>query len=226
MSVAVLLGSGIWAAILHLPILSALWTTSYGQVILLKASILALAMLVASVNLLRTKPRLAAAGGDPEPAPSAARLLRLASRPRPSLVTGAVLAAALLSSLAPPSKYLGEEGSALAKVGPGPVATTVQQGPYTLKVLVKPNKAAAPNDFALQITKNGQPVTGADVTVTFAMLDMEMGNQEFQLTETAPGVYSHPAPALVMVGHWGLTFNVTPKNGQPFSALVVDHATG
>ncbi len=225
-SVAVLLASGIWAAILHLPIFSALWTTSYGQVILLKASILALAMLVASVNLLRTKPRLAAAGGDPEPAPSAARLLRLAISTEAVLVTGAVLAAALLSSLAPPSKYLGEEGSALAKVGPGPVATTVQQGPYTLKVLVKPNKAAAPNDFALQITKNGQPVTGADVTVTFTMLDMEMGNQEFQLTETAPGVYSHPAPALVMVGHWGLTFNVTPKNGQPFSALVVDHATG
>ncbi len=124
-----------------------------------------------------------------------------------------MLAAALLSSLAPPSKYLGEEGSALAKVGPGPVAATVQQGPYTLKVLVKPNKAAAPNDFALQITKDGQPVTGADVTVTFEMLDMEMGNQEYQLSETAPGVYSHPAPALVMVGHWGLTFNVTPKNG-------------
>jgi copper transport protein len=225
-SVALLLGSGIWAAILHLPILSALWTTSYGQVILLKASILGLAMLVASVNLLRTKPRLRAEGNNPEPASSAARLLRLAVSTEAVLVICAVLAAALLSSLAPPSKYLGEEGSALAKVGPGPVAATVQQGPYTLKVLVKPNKAAAPNDFALQITKNGQPVTGADVTVTFAMLDMEMGNQEYQLSETAPGIYSHPASALVMVGHWGLTFNVTPKNGQPFSALVVDHATG
>ncbi len=225
-SVALLLGSGIWAAILKLPVLSALWTTSYGQVILVKAAILALAMLVASVNLLRTKPRLAAAGASPEAAPSAARLLRLAVSTEAVLVIGAVLAAALLSSLAPPSKYLGEEGSALAKVGPGPVAATVQQGPYTLKVLVKPNKAAAPNDFALQITKDGQPVTGADVTITFEMLDMEMGNQEYQLSETAPGVYSHPAPALVMVGHWGLSFNVTPKNGEPFSALVVDHATG
>jgi copper transport protein len=36
-SVAVLLGSGIWASVLKLPILSALWTTSYGQTILVKA---------------------------------------------------------------------------------------------------------------------------------------------------------------------------------------------
>jgi copper transport protein len=58
------------------------------------------------------------------------------------------------------------------------------------------------------------------------MLDMEMSNQEFQLTETKPGIYSHSTPALVMVGHWGLSFDVTPKTGQPFTAFVVDHATG
>ena len=91
---------------------------------------------------------------------------------------------------------------------------------------MRPNKAAAPNDFALEITKGGKPVRGATVTVTFAMLDMEMGNQEYALSETAPGLYSHPAPALVMVGHWGLSFDVTPKGGQPFTALVVDQASG
>jgi copper transport protein len=58
------------------------------------------------------------------------------------------------------------------------------------------------------------------------MLDMEMGTQSYALTETAPGVYSHSAPALVMVGHWGLSFDVTPENGAPFSVLVVDRANG
>ncbi len=225
-SVAVLLGSGIWASVLHLPLLSALWTTSYGQAILVKATLLALAMVLASVNLLRTKPRLAAARSHPELAPSAARLLRTLISAEALLVIAAVFAAAVLSSLPPPSKYLSQEGSALAKVGPGPVATVVTQDGYTLKVVVTPNKAAAPNDFALHITKGGQPVTGADVTVTFEMLDMEMGNQTYQLSETSPGVYSHPAPALVMVGHWGLSFSVTPKDGEPFTALVVDHAAG
>jgi len=102
----------------------------------------------------------------------------------------------------------------------------VHRGPYTLSVLVDPNKAAAPNRFALQVTKGGKPVTGANVTVTFAMLDMEMGNQEFQLTETSPGVYSRTTPALVMVGHWGLDFGITPNGGQPFTALIVDRANG
>ena len=41
----------VWAAVLHLPILSALWTTSYGQTILVKASLLALAMGIGAVNL-------------------------------------------------------------------------------------------------------------------------------------------------------------------------------
>ena len=67
---------------------------------------------------------------------------------------------------------------------------------------------------------------GADVTVGFAMLDMEMGEQAYRLTETAPGVYAHEAPALVMVGHWGLDFDVTPPGGEPFDAFIVDRVAG
>jgi hypothetical protein len=29
-----------------------------------------------------------------------------------------------------------------------------------------------------------------------------------------------------MVGHWGLSFTITPPGARPFTALVVDHATG
>ena len=29
-----------------------------------------------------------------------------------------------------------------------------------------------------------------------------------------PGIYTHAAPALVMVGHWGLSFNVTPHGAR------------
>jgi len=95
-----------------------------------------------------------------------------------------------------------------------------------LEGLVSPNKAAAPDSFALRITKGGQPVRGANVTLLFNHLEMEMPTQEYQLTETQPGVYSRAAPALVMVGRWGLTFQVTPKHGLPFTALIVDQADG
>jgi copper transport protein len=226
-SVSLLLATGIGATVIHMPTLPALWQTSYGKTILVKAALLAAAMLLAAVNLARTKPRLQAARQRVELGPSAANLLRRLAGGELVLVWAAVVAAAVLSSLAPPPPALAQEGGALARVGPGRVARTVTKDGYTLQVLVSPNRAAVPNDFALKITRNGKPVTGADVTVTFAMLDMEMGNQEFRLTETSPGVYSRPAnPALVMVGHWGLSFQVTPKHGPPVTALVVDRTAG
>ncbi|HXR12390.1 MAG TPA: copper resistance protein CopC [Gaiellaceae bacterium] len=221
-SVMVLLGTGVGATVLHLPVLAALWQTSYGQAILVKAGILLAAMLLASVNLLRTKPGLARA----EVSEASARLLRRLVSAEAVLVTGAILVAAVLSSLAPPPPSFAEEGSALAHVGPGRVASTVTRNGYTLQVLVDPNKAVAPNSFGLKLTRSGKPVDGADVTLTFAMLDMEMPTQEYQLAQTAPGIYTRKAPALVMVGHWGLSFTITPRGGQPFTALVVDHAAG
>ena len=142
------------------------------------------------------------------------------------VVVGIVFAAALLSSLAPPPPAFALEGSAVATVGPGTVARTVQRAGYELEVLVSPNRAAAPDAFALRLTRNRRPVRGANVTLTFNHLEMEMPQQEYQLTEVSPGVYSRSAPALVMVGKWGLSFQVTPPAGPPFSALIVDQANG
>ena len=221
-SVMVLLATGVGASVLHLPVLSALWLTSYGKAILVKAGILLAAMALASINLLKTKPGLSRATvGE-----SSARLLRRVVAGEAVLVAGAILVAAILSSLAPPPPAFAEEGAALARVGPGKVASTVTRNGYTLQVLVAPNRAAGPNSFGLRLTHGGKPVSGANVTLTFAMLDMQMPTQEYQLAETSPGIYTRKAPALVMVGHWGLSFTVTPKGGQQFTALVVDHASG
>ncbi len=123
-SVLVLLGTGVGAAVLHLPVLDALWLTSYGKVILIKAGILLVAMLLASVNLLRVKPGLS----QPEVSEPSAKLLRRLVSAEAVLVAGAILAAAVLSSLAPPPPAFAEEGSALARVGPGKVASTVVRG--------------------------------------------------------------------------------------------------
>jgi copper transport protein len=225
-SVLVLLATGVGATIIHIPILAALWQTSYGIAILVKIGLLSAAMLLGAVNLLRSKPRLVAATAQPGLGEPAARLLRRTVSGEVILASSAVLAAAILSSLAPPSSALAQLDSALATVGPSRVASTVTHNGYTFRVLVNPNKVAQENSFALQITKHGQPVTGADVTLTFEMLDMQMQNQEYQMKEIRPGVYSHSAPALVMTGRWGLAFNITPRGGSPFTAFIVDHAAG
>jgi copper transport protein len=222
-SVLVLIGSGVGAAIIHLPTIASLWQTSYGRAILWKVGLLIAALLLASVNLLRNKDRL----GRPESGVRAARLLRGLVLGEGVLVAAAIFAAAVLSSLPPPSQALAEVGGASAHVGPGRITQTVVKDGYRFDVRVTPNKAAVPNTFEVHVTRDGKPVTGADVVLTFAMLDMEMENQSYRLTETAPGTYSHATPALVMVGHWGLGFELTPPGAsESVNVLLVDTARG
>ncbi len=221
-SVIVLLATGTGATIVHMPAVNALWDTSYGVAILVKIGLLTAALVLASGNLLRSKPAFAA----PDPAPEApARLTRLVSG-EAVLVIGAVFAASVLSSLAPPPPAFALQNSALARVGPGRVLDTVHRAGYQIQVVVAPNKAAAPDQFALRITRGGTPVTGASVTLALNHLEMQMPQQEYALKEVQAGVYSRSAPALVMAGRWGLAFQITPRGGAPFTALIVDEAEG
>jgi copper transport protein len=225
-SVLALIGSGAGASIIHLPTFSSLWQTSYGQALLVKLGLLGVALMLASVNLLRTKPRLAAYRERPELGPGAAVLLRRLVSGETLLVASAVVAAAVLSSLPPPAKALAAASSAIARVGPGPVTELVNKNGYRIGIRVAPNRAAAPNTFSIQVTKDGQPVRRASVIAGFAMLDMEMGRQSEVLPENAPGIYERSAPALVMVGHWALSFEITPPGQQPFTITLVDRTTG
>jgi copper transport protein len=226
--VLLVIASGVAASIIHLPTLSSLWGTSYGKAILVKVALLACALVAGGMNYARTVPRLAAARerGDRALAESGARLLRRNVGTEVVLVTATLLAAMVLSSLPPPAKALAEVGQASAHVGPGAVERVIHHGSYTLAVHVDPNRAAQPSTFTLRLTQNGKPVTGARVTLRFAMLDMEMGTQAYTLPERSPGTYVRTTPALVMVGHWGVSYQVEPQGAQPFTVIVVDHAEG
>src|SRR5207244_4401293 len=110
-------------------------------------------MLLAAVNLSRTRPRLAAAATRPTLAAGAAVLLRRLVSGEVVLVFGALFAAGLLSSLAPPSKALARLGHVNAKVGPGRVSHDVTQNGYHLAFDIDPNRAALPNTFPVKITR-------------------------------------------------------------------------
>jgi copper transport protein len=142
------------------------------------------------------------------------------------LVAAAVGAAAVLSSLPPPPKALAGIGGSVGHAGPGPVSTTLERSGYRFVLHVDPNRAAVPNTFTVDISRGGVPVHGADVTMRFDMLDMTMQSLIYRLSEVQSGRYEHSAPALVMVGHWGLTVTLTPQSGTPVSVVVVDRAAG
>ena len=120
-SVAVLLATGIVASIVHLPTLASLWETNYGLALIAKSVLLACALVLGAVNNLRSRPRLVAAAQRRDQAlgEGAARLLRRLVLGESALLAGAVAAAAILTSLAPPSSALAKLGKTDAHVGPG-----------------------------------------------------------------------------------------------------------
>ena len=219
-SVLLLIGTGIGQSLLELPTLATLWQTSYGKALLVKIALLAAALVLAAVNLARTKPRLQASDAD------APLLLRRLVQGEILFVAAALFAAGVLASLPPPSSALARVQNVAARVGPGPVSEVIAKSPYRVHVRVTPNRAAVKNAFSVSLTRGGKPVQGAEVITKFDMLDMEMGEQSYRLRELRPGVFSKSAPALVMVGHWGLQFEVTPPGGKPFVVTLLDKAGG
>jgi copper transport protein len=158
--------------------------------------------------------------------PGAAELLRRLVGAEVLLVGGAIFAASVLTSLAPPPKALAKAGGASARVGPGPVRQVVEKAGYRLSFRIDPNRAALPNTFNVRITRGGKPVTGANVVARFDMLDMQMGELAYRLPEKAPGSFEKSAPALVMVGHWAVNFDIAPPGRPAFNVLIVDKASG
>jgi hypothetical protein len=53
-----------------------------------------------------------------------------------------------------------------------------------------------------------------------------MGQEAYKLRETGPGQYRRNGMPLIMVGNWGVTYEVTPRAGAPYSFVVVDRANG
>jgi nitrogen fixation protein FixH len=111
-------------------------------------------------------------------------------------------------------------------VGPGPVKELVRDRDPTLALVIRPNRSAGWNTIRFTIRRNAAAVREAHVTLSFDMPAMEMGRQTFVLSEGASGVYTYVGPAIVMPGRWALTVRVVPRDGAPFSSLVVDRVDG
>ena len=155
-------------------------------------------MLLAAVNLLRTKPRLAAYRERPELGPGAALLLRRLVSGEVLLVAGAIFAAALLSSLPPPAKALATLGKASAHVGPGKVVSVVRTEGYTLTFSVDPNKAAVPNAFAVRIAKKSLGSFRVDRKLRRLSIHIPTGRKTLKLKLTLRSAGLHTTVAVAV----------------------------
>ena len=195
-SVALLLFTGVVASIVHLPTLGSLWETNYGLALIAKSILLVCALALAGVNNLRSRPRLVAAAQrrDRELGDSAARSLQRLVLGEVALLVGAVIAASILTSIAPPSSALAKLGKSDGRVGPGVVARTFTRDGVRVQVGIRPNRAAIDNAFGLRLTRAGKPVRNALITAQLDMLDMSMQQQAYTLPEVSPGVYERRKP--------------------------------
>jgi len=91
--VGVMVLAGAYLAFVRLPELSDLWTTSYGQFLLLKAGMVAVALTWGAAHHFLVRPRLEA-GDEPDVGPSLAG--------EATVAFAVLLAAAILTNLAPP----------------------------------------------------------------------------------------------------------------------------
>ena len=171
------------------------------------------ALVLAAVNLARTKPRLQAAVRSPR-----------SDRAPPSCSGGSsqgevlfVAACALRGGRPDEPAAAGER--ARPREGhrgprrPGPrLARSSRKGRTGVRVDGHAEPSRDPEHvLGHDHARTGQPVRGAQVLSRFDMLDMDMGEQSYRVAASPrPGTFSKSAPALVMVGHWALRFEVTP----------------
>jgi YtkA-like protein len=105
----------------------------------------------------------------------------------------------------------------------GPVSQTKTVNGYTITLKVTP--ATFGTNTFIVIVKNaqGQPETGAAVSINTTMLDMDMGTETTQLQAdpTQAGVYSQQAD-LTMAGHWEVGVRVLPANSNTFVKATFD----
>ncbi len=110
-----------------------------------------------------------------------------------------------------------------ARVGPGPVRTTVTVGGYTAVVRIPVNRASAPQVLSLSLTGPSGRVTGARITASYSMPSMGMPSVlTTALAARGGGVYTSRAAAIEMPGDWLLSFRITPPHGRTLVVALAD----
>ena len=110
-----------------------------------------------------------------------------------------------------------------APSGPGLRVIRRAGGGYLVTVALTPNRPGGPNGVLVRLARNGRPLTGARVTITFSMPSMKMWNAyTADLTVGDGGRYATTIPVIGMTGRWRLWVDIAPRVGTAFRVTVDD----
>jgi putative copper export protein/methionine-rich copper-binding protein CopC len=240
-SVILLATTGSLNTTAHLTAFQQFWTTAYGRTLTVKILVFLFMIGISTYHAFYLRPRLAYALAEAKVLSAHSRnestrtheetisshALALGKRLEQWLRLEGILGAAVLLCVALLAAFAGSlTASTSPTVSPqpsGPVTQTQTVEGYTITLKVTPATFGT-NTFVV-IVKNaqGQPETGAGVTITTNMLDMNMGAETTQLQADPkqPGVYSQQAD-FTMAGHWEVGVRILPANSNSFVKATFD----
>ncbi len=210
-SVTLLLVSGLYGAVNHIPSWGALISTSYGQYLLAKILLLAVALGLAVINRWVMTPHIGAWSQAPaNPGREPERVERTLSRFRKLagselvIIVFVVLFASLLTLSAPP--LASGSASAVSGASARPQLFVQPVGDYTVALTISPVQVGT-NTFEITVTDSmGMPPQGIQrVWLDFNELDQNLGTASADAQAITPGHYRLQGPFFSLVGHWQVT---------------------
>jgi copper transport protein len=194
-AVSVLLVSGTTSGYLQVRALRGLWETTYGQLLLVKITLVLPLLALGLYNNRRAVPRLRA------------RLATAAERTRFLRTAAAELA--LMVAIVSVTAVLVSEPPARAEVAPrGPYATTTQLGNLELNLVVDPATAGL-NQIHLYLTNSsGQPTDVDEATVSATLASRQIGPIRMEAHPAGPGHFIVHGAQLALAGDWQLRVEV------------------
>lgn len=189
-AVLLLTATGIYSAMLHLPVPDALLSTAYGRALLVKL-ILLMPLLALGARNLRKRGRGPLFGS-----------VALAGL----LMALVFLAAGVLSSLPPASVELATRQ--------GPFRSGAVEAGAGVALEIAPNRIGV-NRAVIRLTQpGGAPESGGSAILRLTMLEHEMAVQTLDARETEPGLYVVDSLTLVMGGAWQAEVAVLTRGGR------------
>jgi len=190
--VAMLMMTGIYAALQQVPTFDALFQTIYGKVLLGKVLLLVVMLMFATVNWLSERKQKSVLGAT--------------VWSEFGLGIGAMLLAAMLTNLPP------------AAASPGPFTQTKEAGSYQVTLHITPNVLGT-NQFQIKIKNaKGRAVQDIEqVTVTLTPKDIDMGETTFQAFKVASGIYQAKG-TISMAGRWNVHVHILTTSLQSVDA--------
>lgn len=206
---ALVLGTGVVRAFGELPRWSALWSTSYGVVVIVKSGMVLVLAALGAVNRYGNVPRAAATLGG----------LRSVSRGEVAVGAAAVVAASLLASLAPPAP------SARATAPAGIVVAGADFG-TTIRVRLSATPGTAGNNrFELIVTDydTGKPVRATRVSLRFRYVDDPAVGESTLTLKRDGDVYTGSGLTLSPAGRYNIS--VLIERGTASQEIALQLAT-